>query len=42
MRSYSSFLKVSLALFVLTTATAIGARAQSASFTGFDTTHKGN
>ena len=42
MRSYSYFLKVSLALFVLTIAAATGAQGQSASFTGFDTTHKGN
>ncbi len=41
MRSYS-YLKSGLALFVLTTAVATAARAQSASFTGFDTSHKGN
>ena len=42
MRFYSSFLKVSVALALLTTAAATGARGQSASFNGFDTTHKGN
>jgi hypothetical protein len=42
MRFGFSFLKASLALAILTTAASISAYAQSASFTGFDTTHKGN